>query len=135
MSGKKIFELIMSMGSVALGFYIADALAGGAANTSGIAGIATTVENTFSVVGKMMAGGAYLTGFGLIIGSLFKFKQHKDNPQSVQMGTPITMLLIGVALAFLPSIIQPAGQSIFGGNATVGGFQGSGVSSMPGGNS
>lgn len=129
-----MLKLVTSMGLITLVLYVVDALAGtGSSSTVGIAGIATQVESTFGTLGTMMTGGAYLAGFGLVIGSLFKFKQHKDNPQSVQMGTPITMLLIGVSLIFLPNIIKPAGQSIFGGNATTGNFTGSGVQSMQGG--
>lgn len=43
------------------------------------------------------------------------------------MGTPITMLLVGVALIFLPNIILPAGTSIFGSGAVTGGFNGVGI--------
>ena len=55
---------------------------------------------------------------------LFKFKQHKENPQQAPLGTAITMLVVGAALLFLPAIIKPIGLSLFGGS--VGGVSGSG---------
>ena len=103
-----------------------------AAESAGIAGIANNITGTFKSIGQLMIGGSYVGGIALTIAAIFKFKQHKDNPQQVQMGVPITMLLVGVALIFLPSLIQPAGQSIFGSNATVGGVTGSGFSDMMG---
>jgi len=128
MSSKKILKLVALIGLGIAGFYAASALA--VAND--IAGIANQVSGTFQSLGKLMAATAYLAGFGLTIAAIFKFKQHKDNPQQTPMGTPITMLLVGVALIFLPNIIQPAGTSIFGTGAAVGGFTGSGINAAPG---
>ena len=34
--------------------------------------------------------------------AIFKFKQHKDNPTQVPVGTPVAMLAISAALVFLP---------------------------------
>lgn len=109
-----------------LGLYAIDILA---ADNTGLAGIAANVTGTFDSLAKLLLGGAYLAGFGLTIAAIFKFKQHKDNPQQVPMGTPITMLLVGIALIFLPSIIKPAGESIFGSDAKSGGITGSGFDS------
>ena len=92
----------------------------------GIAGIGKQLTNTFDVLGQILLGGAYIGGFALVVVALYKFKQHKDNPQQVPMGTPITLLLIGAALIFVPNIIKPAGESIFGGDAKVGGTGGQG---------
>ena len=92
----------------------------------GIAGIAGQLTATFNLLGQILLGGAYIGGFTLVVAALYKFKQHKDNPQQVPMGTPITILLIGAALIFVPNIIKPAGQSIFGGEATTGGTDGAG---------
>ncbi len=98
----------------------------------GISGIVDNVTGTFSSLAQLLLGGAYLAGFALAIAAIFKFKQHKDNPQQVPMGTPITLLLVGVALIFLPSIIKPAGESIFGGDVKSGGISGSGFESSVG---
>ena len=122
MLSKKIMKSALSMCLGMMGFYITNALA-----ANDIAGIANTITGSFESIGKLMVATAYLAGFGLTIASIFKFKQHKDNPQQTPMGIPITMLLVGIALIFLPNIISPAGTSIFGEGATTGGFTGTGV--------
>lgn len=120
MASKKVVRLLVSVALGAVAFGAAAAFA----EDVGIGKFVTVVTGTFESVGKLMVAGAYLGGFGLTIAAIFKFKQHKDNPQQVQMGVPITMLLVGVALIFLPSIIQPAGESIFGKEVKTGGFSG-----------
>lgn len=127
MSIKKVVKPVLSIMIGMFGFYITSVFA-----ADDIAGIAKTLTTTFKSVGELMTATAFIAGIGLVIASLFKFKQHKDNPQQVQMGTPITMLLIGVALIFLPNIIAPAGNSIFGSGATTGGFSGEGIKVIPG---
>ena len=77
---------------------------------------------------------AYVAGIGFGVASIFKFKQHKDNPTQVPIGTPVSMLLISAALVFMPGIYQPLGQTIFGTSvsATGGGSTGSGATAIPG---
>jgi len=53
-------------------------------------------------------------GIGLIAASLIKFKQHKDNPTQIPIGTPIALELIAIALLLLPTILGIAGGTIFG---------------------
>ena len=129
MLGKKILKSVLAIGVGVMGCYATSALA-----ANNIADIANTVSGTFKSLGQLMTGVAYLAGIGMTIAAIFKFKQHKDNPQQVPMGTPIAMLLVGIALIFLPNIIAPAGSSIFGSNATTGGFTGEGISVVPGAN-
>lgn len=100
--------------------------------------IAENVTKSFQSLGKLMAATSYLAGFGFAISGVFKFKQHKDNPTQIPIGTPIALLAVGVVLIFLPGIIRPAGYTIFGStaelNETAGGFLGGGATHMPGGN-
>jgi intracellular multiplication protein IcmD len=96
--------------------------------------IATQITKSFSNVGQLMAATAYLAGFGLTIAAIFKFKQHKDNPTQIPLGTPIALLLVGVSLIFLPSLVNIGGATIFGtGEKTAGGFTGTGALNLPGG--
>jgi len=97
--------------------------------------IATDITGSFSSIGKLMLAVAYLAGIGFAIAAIFKFKQHRDNPTQIPIGTPVTLLAVGVILIFLPGIIGPAGQTIFGANATnyAGGFTGGGATNIPGG--
>ena len=63
---------------------------------------------------RMIGALAMLCGLGFLVAALFKFKQFKDNPQQTPVGTPFVLLFIGILLAFLPSFILPAGQTLFG---------------------
>lgn len=105
-------------------------LASGAFADSGISTIVNNITDTFKSIGELLTAGAYLGGFVLVIMGIFKFKQHKDNPQQNPMGSAITIFLVGVFLIFIPSIIQPAAESVFGSGATAGGVTGSGFSNI-----
>ena len=91
-----------------------------------IGGIASNVTGSFSSVVSLMIAVSYLLGVGFAGAAIFKFKQHKDNPTQIPIGTPIALLVIGIMLIFLPGLIGPIGQSIFGSS-------GGGVDSMAGG--
>lgn len=99
-----------------------------------LGGIAHNITAQFKDIGKMMIGLAYLSGIGFGIGAVFKFKQHKDNPTQIPIGTPFALLTISVLLVFLPGIYTPAGRSLFGSGVehTAGGFFGGGAEGLPG---
>lgn len=94
------------------------------AANGGFTEIADRLGTAFQGLARLMIAVSYLAGIGFVISSIFKFKQHKDNPTQIPLGTPLAMLVIGVVLIFLPAIIGPIGTSIFGENAKVGGFKG-----------
>jgi intracellular multiplication protein IcmD len=94
-----------------------------AKTASTIGNMASNLVSNFNAVGKLMVGMAYMAGVGFGIASIFKFKQHKDNPTQVTIGTPFALLTISVLLVFLPGLYGPAGSSIFG--STSGGQKGS----------
>jgi len=103
-----------------------------AAQGQSLKNIAENITDTFSDVGKLIVAIAYIAGFGFAIASIFKFKQHKDNPTQIPMGTPIAMLILGIVLIFMPTIINTAKETIFGSQATPGGFKGGGASAIGG---
>lgn len=121
--------------SALIGFYSISAFAD--VNQS-IADIAKNIMASFQQLGQLMLAIAYLSGFGFVISSIFKFKQHKDNPTQIPVSTPLALLMVGIVLIFLPGIIRPTGYTIFGTGATLenlaGGFTGTGAESIPGGN-
>lgn len=83
--------------------------------------MASTITNTFGNVSKLITAGSYVAGLGFAISAIMKFKQHKDNPQQVQIGTPIGLTFIAAALLFLPSILGITGGTLFtGGGETAG---------------
>lgn len=131
MSFKKIFLFIIAAGL----FFVGYALAGAPAANGTVGDLATNITGSFLQLGKLMAATSYLAGFGFAIAGVFKFKQHKDNPTQIPMGTPIALLAVGIILIFLPGIIKPAGVTIFNAdvNNVAGGFTGGGATNMPGG--
>ncbi len=97
-------------------------------------GMANNLSSQFTAIGELMTGTAYIAGIGFGIAAIFKFKQHKDNPTQVPIGTPFAMLAISVLLVFLPGLYKPAAKSIYGKTTGIGGgFTGSGAESIPGG--
>lgn len=82
--------------------------------------VATQITKSFSNLAKLMTAGCYLAGIGFSIGAIMKFKQHKDNPTQVPVGTPIALMFIAAALLFLPTILSISGATIFGTGTTGG---------------
>ena len=76
--------------------------------------MASSMTGSFTNVAKLITSGSYLAGLGFSIGAIMKFKQHKDNPTQVPIGTPIALVFIAAALLFLPTILGVTGQTMFG---------------------
>lgn len=112
---------------IASGFFICQAFA---AETQSIGNMAAKAQESMSYIGKLMIGTAYIAGIGFSIAGIFKFKQHRDNPTQIPIGTPIALLVVGVVLVFLPSIVSSTGETL--GVSEAGGWNGSG--NMPGSN-
>ncbi|WP_298626801.1 type IV secretion protein IcmD [uncultured Legionella sp.] len=85
-----------------------------AAAAGTIGDMASTIANSFTNLAKLITAGSYLAGLGFSIGAIMKFKQHKDNPTQIPIGTPIALVFIAAALLFLPSILGMTGQTMFG---------------------
>lgn len=81
-----------------------------------IGDVAESITDSFTAVSKLVTAGSYLAGLGFSIGAIMKFKQHKDNPTQVPIGTPIALVFIAAALLFLPSIIGKLGSTVFEGS-------------------
>jgi intracellular multiplication protein IcmD len=133
----KLAKVAGSILVVAMTFFVVDAFAQAAGGTGGttIGTIATNITGSFTALGKLILAIAFVGGLGFVMAAIFKFKQHKDNPTQIPLGTPIAMLAIGIVLMFLPGIIAPAGATLFGADAgkAAGGFTGdTGVANLPG---
>lgn len=98
-------------------FYVTTVLA---ASDQTLGTIATTVVTSFEGLAKLITAGAFLTGIGFAMASIFKFKAHKDNPQQIPIGTPIALLFVAAALMFLPAVYGSIGTTVFGTGATKG---------------
>ncbi len=111
-----VHSLILSLVIVGFGVVSFEALA----TTSGLSlgQVSTQITGSFDQITRFMTGGSYLAGIAFSIGAIMKFKQHKDNPTQIPIGTPIALLGIAAALLFLPSVLSTAGQTIFSGGIT-----------------
>jgi intracellular multiplication protein IcmD len=135
----KVFSVlsILTFGVFAL-FLVDPAFAADPGSATGLGGLATNITKSFGAIGQLMIGTAYLAGIGFSIAAIFKFKQHKDNPTQIPVGTPIALLVIAICLVFLPMLFNPAGETIFGSKASeisstsVDGLSGGGVELLPG---
>lgn len=82
--------------------------------------VADNVVSSFTGLTQLITAGSYLAGLGFSIGATMKFKQHKDNPTQIPIGTPIALIFIGAALLFLPTILSVTGTTMFGSTGTAG---------------
>ncbi|HLF66771.1 MAG TPA: type IV secretion protein IcmD [Gammaproteobacteria bacterium] len=96
-----------------------------------LGGVADQITGSFFQLGKLMIAISYLAGIGFCIASMFKFKQHKDNPTQIPLGTPLALLTLGIILVFMPSLFGPAGTTLFGSATQGGGFTGTGAGVLP----
>nr|WP_045097585.1 hypothetical protein [Legionella fallonii] len=85
-----------------------------AAASPTLGSMASSITKSFTNVAKLITAGSYLAGLGFSIGAIMKFKQHKDNPTQIPIGTPIALVFIAAALLFLPTILGVTGQTMFG---------------------
>lgn len=130
-SKKSLRSLVVLLPIIGL-FFAASAFAGGGGEHIG--SVASRITESFQNIGELIIAVAYIAGIGFAIAAIFKFKQHKDNPTQIPLGTPIAMLVIGIALVFLPAFFEPAGKTVFGDSAAdmAGGFKGEAAGKLPG---
>ncbi len=98
--------------------------AGAVTSAPSIGSIATNITTSFYGIARLVTAGSYIAGMGFALSSILKFKQHKDNPTQIPIGTPIALLFIAAALIFLPTIFGAANSTIFGGSGSAGGISG-----------
>ena len=102
-------------------FLIPDVVYATGGTAQNVGKIAENIAGNFSNLAKLITATAYLGGLGFAVGAILKFKQHKDNPTQVPIGTPVAMLAVAAAMIFMPTILGITGQSIFAATGTVGG--------------
>ena len=76
-----------------------------------VCSLPTATQSTIQELANSLSS---VGGIGLIAAALVKFKQHKDNPTQIPIGTPIALSLIAVSLLVLPTLLGPAGVPMFG---------------------
>lgn len=73
---------------------------------------------------RLITATSYIAGIGFGVGAILKFKQHKDNPTQIPIGTPIAMTFIAASMLFFTSVLGVSGASLFGTQAAVAGPSG-----------
>jgi len=91
--------------------------------------MASTITQSFTGLTKLITGGSYVAGLGFAVGAIIKFKAHKDNPTQITIGVPVSLTAIAAALLFLPTVLNMAGDTMFGSGAQTSGPTGSVFSS------
>ncbi len=122
---RNIAMSLCKIGGCALLFYAGSSIA----STETLGSMATKITGTFAAIGKLITAGSYIAGLGMSVGAIMKFKQHKDNPTQVQIGQPISLVLIASALLFMPTLLKTVGTTMFGSSATTAGPTGTTITS------
>ncbi len=110
------------LGTALLGFSTL-ALAGSGGDLTAIAKTVTTQANA---VAKLLSVLSYVAGVGFAMAGILQLKAHKENPQQVPLSKPVVMIVVAACLLFLPSILNTAGESIFGSSKVSAGAAGGG---------
>lgn len=76
--------------------------------------MAESITGSFTNVSKLITAGSYVAGLGFSIGAIMKFKQHKDNPTQIPIGTPAALTAVAASLLFLPTVLSAKGTDITG---------------------
>ena len=82
-----------------------------------IFGMAARVTDIFPTLMLVITGGAYLAGLGFAIAAMVKLKAVKDNPAQNPVTMPIAYLGVAVMLVFMPDLIDPTSETLFGSSA------------------
>jgi len=68
----------------------------------------------YTPIARLIIGVSAVSGIGFGIAAVYKFKQYKDNPTQIPIGTPVALLIVSVLMWFMPGVVEPAAQSMFG---------------------
>lgn len=82
-----------------------------AENTPTVGSIAERITSSFTDVTKLVTASSYAAGIGFSAASILKFKQHKDNPTQIPIGTPAALAAVSAMVAYLPDIQAAAAQA------------------------
>jgi len=115
---KAVLVMLVLLSSLFSGMALAD-------SGPTIGTVADNVTDSFGCMAKLITAASYIAGLGFAVGSILKFKAHKDNPQQITVGVPIALMFVAAALIFLPSMFTVAGNTLFGSSGgTPGGITG-----------
>tara|TARA_R110002110_G_scaffold400317_1_gene616632 strand:+ start:52153 stop:52686 length:534 start_codon:yes stop_codon:yes gene_type:complete len=76
-----------------------------------IGSISEDLMGPTAILTKMVLVACYMVGVGLIIFSLAQYKQHRQNPKLVPLGTPIILFILGVVALLIPYVSVSTGET------------------------
>ena len=68
-----------------------------------------SVASLYTQIAAIFTGAAYVAGLMLFVGAIFKFRQHREAPQQVPIGQPLTLFGLSVLAVFLPGFLDLTG--------------------------
>ena len=74
-----------------------------------LSGSLEAVASLYGQIAAIFTGAAYIAGLMLFVGAIFKLKQHRENPQQVPVGQPLTLFGLSVLAVFLPGFLDMTG--------------------------
>lgn len=86
------------------------------------------VASLYTQIAAIFTGAAYIAGLMLFVGAIFKFRQHREAPQQVPIGQPLTLFGLSVLAVFLPGFLNLTG--VFFNNQSAGAS--GDISTLPG---
>lgn len=95
-----------------------------------LTGSLEAVANLYTQIAAIFTGAAYVAGLMLFVGAIFKFRQHREAPQQVPVGQPLTLFALSVLAVFLPGFLNLTG--VFFNNQSAGAS--GDISTLPGDN-
>ena len=72
------------------------------------------MTDLFPTLMIVITGGAYLAGLGFTIAAMVKLKAVKDAPQQNAVTVPLAYLTVAVLLVFMPDLLAPTSETLFG---------------------
>ena len=85
-----------------------------APSSNSLFGTAARLTEIFPDLMNVIVGSAYLAGLGFSIAAMIKLKAVRDNPQQNPVTMPLAYIIIAVLLVFMPSLITPVSETLFG---------------------
>ena len=110
---RSMMRILKFLTGMALTLFAAQVFADGASAPTDFTSLVTNVQtDVLKPLMQVVVALSYVSGVGFCVGGIFKLKAHKDNPQQVPIGPALFLLGVGIALFFIPSLIELAGKSI-----------------------
>ena len=92
------------------------AVAGTAFGASTLSDLVSNLNENLEAVAQLFRVVAYVAGVGFFLAGVLQFKAHRDNPAQVPLSKPLVYIGVAAGLLFLPTILDVAGETIFGGD-------------------